>query len=81
MNDIFRDLVRTDAGEGRFRLWEVSGRKSLAKDVLAEPGRVDDDVIRESTIFKVNNLQKFRSTMYMYTSCMYIQLCHLSSHG
>ena len=45
MNDIFRDLVRTDAGEGRFRLWEVSGRKSLAEDVLAEPGRVDDDVI------------------------------------
>ena len=68
MNDVFRDLMRTDAGEGRFRLWEVSGCKSLAEDVLAEPGRVDDDVIRESTIFKVNHLQKFM----ICTSCMYI---------
>lgn len=35
---------------------EVSRREGLAEDVLTQPGWVDDDVVGQSTLFKVDNL-------------------------
>ena len=54
MKRLLRDDVRTDAREGGLR--EASWCQGLSEDVLAEPGWVDDDVVRESSLLKVDNL-------------------------